>query len=89
MYDTAIDADMWTRIHDLTASMLTEKNRLVRMQERKTRMMVFLQGMQTLENEIFADAPQLKPLELIPLIRTAILDDVDDAIKKIRYQPKH
>ena len=83
MYDTAIDSDSWSRVHDLTASILTEKNQLARMQLRKTRMMVFLQSMQNVEDEIYSDLPELKALELVPQIRDALLDDVDDAIKKI------
>lgn len=84
LYDTAIDAGRWSRVHDLTASILTERNQLTRMQIRKTRMMVFLQGMQELEEEVLEAAPELKSFELVPQIREALLDDVDDAINKIQ-----
>lgn len=86
MYDTAIDPEKWQRVHDLTATILTDKNALTRMQNRKTRMLVFLQAMDDLEQEIFEEVPHLRPLATISTIRNAVLDDVDDAIRKIRFR---
>lgn len=85
MYDTAIDSvDAWRRIHDLTAQILTEDNRLTRMQERKQRIMIFLQALEDIENEVVDDAPVMDPLRTINKIRQAVLADVEDAIKKIK-----
>ncbi len=84
MYDTAIDSNSWGRIQDLTAQILLEKNRLTRMRQRKTRMMLFLQALDDIENEIASEFPVFKNFQTISSIRTAVLDDVDDAIRKIQ-----
>jgi hypothetical protein len=85
MYDTAIDsADAWQQIHDLTAQILTENNRLTRMQERKQRITIFLQALEDIENEIVEDAPVMESLRTIKKIREAVLDDVEDAIRKVK-----
>lgn len=84
MYDTAIDSTAWNRISDLTSQILLEKNQLTRMHLRKTRIMLFLQAMDDIENEISSELPLFKNLQTITSTRTAVLDDVDDAIRKLK-----
>ncbi|MEG3788808.1 hypothetical protein V1318_01615 [Lysobacter sp. CCNWLW3] len=88
MYDTAIDSTAWNRIHDLTAQILLEKNQLVRMHHRKTRIMLFMQSLEDIENEIASELPLFKNFQTIAAIRTAVLDDVDDAIRKLQSRAR-
>lgn len=84
MYDTAIDSTAWNQIHDLTAQILSEKNQLNRMALRKARIELFLQVMEEIENEISNDIPLFKSFQTISSVRAAILDDVDEAMRKIQ-----
>jgi hypothetical protein len=89
MYDTAIDsADAWRLIRDLTAQILTEDNRLTRMQQRKERVTIFLQTLEEIENEIVNDVPVMDSLRTISKIRDSVLVDVEDAIRKIKSGPR-
>lgn len=89
MYDTAIDsAEAWRDIHDITAQILSEGNRLTRMQKRKDRILIFLQALEEIEDEIVEEVPVMESLCTINKIRRAVLNDVEDAMRKIKAGPR-
>jgi len=83
MYDTAIDShEDWISIRDLTATILTERNVFKRMQHRRVRIELFLSILESIEREVVSSAAILEPFSTIPHIRSAVLANADEAVKK-------
>jgi hypothetical protein len=87
MWDTAVESDeTWRQLTDLTSNIEHEQVSYTRMLDRKKRIVIFLDYLQAIEEEVVRDCMQLRPFVTISLIREAVLNDVDGAIRKLEFR---
>ena len=83
LYDTAIErGEVWEKLEEMTELIEGESNIADRMRLRKDRIVVFLDHLCRLEKEIFENAPNLKHLGNLEIIRNDVLADTDNAVTR-------